>query len=147
MNIYQIKNINYSIPRCFPHWGVSVVFVPWSPLYFLLLFPLLFLFWIYIYPTQLKNNMQLLQVSAAMANEQISRHKWLLSVDFVLSLIFLIHTAIFKCKAQLDMYKENSHRTHAANWVVFSYAWKCIICEVTLQIYFYLLVIYNKIYH
>lgn len=129
----------------FPYWGVSVVFVPWRPLYFLL-FPLLFLFWIYIYPTQLKNNMQLLQVSAAMANEQISRHKWLLSVDFVLSLIFLIHTAIFKCKAQLDMYKENSHRTHAANWVVFSYAWKCIICEVTLQIYFYLLLISNKFY-
>ena len=129
----------------FPYWGVSVVFVPWRPLYFLL-FPLLFLFWIYIYPTQLKNNMQLLQVSAAMANEQISRHKWLLSVDFVLSLIFLIHTAIFKCKAQLDMYKENSHRTHAANWVVFSYAWKCIICEVTLQIYFYLLLISNKCY-
>ena len=129
----------------FPYWGVSVVFVPWRPLYFLL-FPLLFLFWIYIYPTQLKNNMQLLQVSAATANEEISRHKWLLSVDFVLSLIFLIHTAIFKCKAQLDMYKKNSHRTHAANWVVFSYAWKCIICEVTLQIYFYLLLISNKFY-
>ena len=69
----------------------------------------------YIYPTQLKNNMQLLQVSAATANEEISRHKQLLSVDFVLSLIFLIHTAIFKCKAQLDMYQENSHRTHAVN--------------------------------
>ena len=145
MNTYQIKILTTTFLTVFPYWGVSVVFVPWRPLYFLL-FPLLFLFWIYIYPTQLKNNMQLLQVSAAMANEQISRHKWLLSVDFVLSLIFLIHTAIFKCKAQLDMYKENSHRTHAANWVVFSYAWKCIICEVTLQIYFYLLLISNKFY-
>ena len=145
MNTYQIKILTTTFLTVFPYWGVSVVFVPWRPLYFLL-FPLLFLFWIYIYPTQLKNNMQLLQVSAATANEEISRHKWLLSVDFVLSLIFLIHTAIFKCKAQLDMYKENSHRTHAANWVVFSYAWKCIICEVTLQIYFYLLLISNKFY-
>ena len=118
MNTYQIKNVNYNIPRCFPLLRcLCRLRALTSSLFFVVpsFIPVLNIYLSYAIEEQ---HATIASITAATANEQISRHKWLLSVDFVLSLIFLIHTAIFKCKAQLDMDKENLHRTHAVNWVV-----------------------------
>ena len=141
MNIYQTKNINYNIPRCFPSlrclcrlraltFSLFFVVVP-------SFIPVLNIYLSYAIEEQ---HATIASITAAAANEQISRHKQLLSVDFVLSLTFLIHTDIFKCKAQLDMDKENLHRTNTRGKLSsFSNGRKRIICVVTLKIFFSLI--------